>query len=81
LLTLLVERFEEQQYAMKPASPIDIVRELMEANGVSQSEIAGIIGSKGLTSEMLSGKREISKRQALKLSERFHLPASVFLGI
>jgi HTH-type transcriptional regulator/antitoxin HigA len=81
LLTLLVERFEEQHYVMKPATPIDIVRELMEANGVSQSEIAEILGSKGLASEMLSGKREISKSQALKLSERFHVPAAVFLGI
>ena len=79
LLTLLVERFEEQHYAMNPANPIEIVRELMEANGVSQSEIAELFGSKGLASEMLSGKREISKNQARKLSERFHVPASVFL--
>jgi len=81
LLTLLVERFEEQHYAMERATPIEIVRELMKANGVSQSEIAEILGSKGLASEMLSGKREISKSQALKLSERFHVPAAVFLGI
>ncbi len=81
LLTLLVERFEDQHYALKSASPIEVVRELMEANGVSQSELAKIIGSKGLASEMLSGKREISKSQALKLSERFHVPAAVFLGI
>jgi HTH-type transcriptional regulator/antitoxin HigA len=81
LLTLLVERFEEQRYAMKHATPIDIVRELMEANGVSQSEISELFGSKGLASEMLSGKREISKNQALKLSERFHVPPAVFLGV
>jgi HTH-type transcriptional regulator/antitoxin HigA len=81
LLTLLVERFEEQRYAVKPATPVEIVRELMEANGVTQSEIAEILGSKGLASEMLAGKREISKSQALKLGERFHVPAAVFLGL
>jgi HTH-type transcriptional regulator/antitoxin HigA len=53
----------------------------MEANGVTQSEIAEILGSKGLASEMLAGKREISKSQALKLGERFHVPAAVFLGL
>ena len=79
LLTLLVERFEEQRYAMKPATPVEIVREHMAANGVSQSEVAELLGSKGLASEMLSGKRAISKSQARKLSERFHVPAAVFL--
>lgn len=81
LLSLLVERYEEQRYVAKVATPLDIVRELMEANGVAQSEIAELIGSKGLASELLSGKREISKSQALKLSERFHVPAAVFLGV
>jgi HTH-type transcriptional regulator/antitoxin HigA len=80
LLTVLVERFEEQHYATERATPIDIVRELMAANGVSQSELATLLGSKGLASEMLSGKRAISKGQARKLSERFHVPAAVFLG-
>jgi len=81
LLTLLVERFEEQRYAMKAATPVQIVRELMEANGVSQAELAGLIGSKGLASELLSGKRPISKSQAVKLGERFHVPAWVFLDV
>jgi HTH-type transcriptional regulator/antitoxin HigA len=81
LLTLLVERFEEQRYAMKAASPVQVLRELMAANGVPQSEIAEIIGSKGLASELLSGKREISKSQAVKLGERFGVPAAVFLGL
>jgi HTH-type transcriptional regulator/antitoxin HigA len=81
LLTLLVERFEEQRYALRAASPLEIVRELMEANGVSQTELAELVGSKGLASEMLSGKRGITKSQALKLSERFHVPAAVFLGL
>jgi antitoxin component HigA of HigAB toxin-antitoxin module len=40
-----------------------------------------LVGSKGLASEMLSGKRGITKSQALKLSERFHVPAAVFLGL
>jgi HTH-type transcriptional regulator/antitoxin HigA len=81
LLSLLVERYEEQRYTGKAATPLEIVRELMAANGVTQSEIAELIGSKGVASEMLSGKREISKGQALKLSERFHVPAAVFLGV
>jgi HTH-type transcriptional regulator/antitoxin HigA len=81
LLSLLVERYEEQRYTGKAATPLEIVRELMAANGVTQSEIAELIGSKGVASEMLSGKREISKGQALKLSERFHVTAAVFLGV
>lgn len=38
-----------------------------------------IFGSQGTVSQVLNGKREISKAQARKLSERFRLPIDVFI--
>jgi len=81
LLTVLVERFEEEQYALQPALPHEIIKMLMEARGVTQADLGRLFSSKGLASEVLAGKRGVSKAQARKLSALFHVPAAVFLGM
>jgi HTH-type transcriptional regulator / antitoxin HigA len=81
LLTVLIERFEEERYALHPASPREIVRTLMQARGMTQTDLAQLFSSKGIASEVLAGKREISKAQARKLSAFFHVPAAVFLSV
>jgi HTH-type transcriptional regulator / antitoxin HigA len=80
LLTVLIEHFEEERYALQPAPPREILRSLMEARGMTQSELGKFFSSKGIASEVLAGKREISKMQARKLGVFFHVPASVFFG-
>jgi HTH-type transcriptional regulator / antitoxin HigA len=82
LLTLLIEAFEQEHYAFPPelqASPAGIVRYLMEANDLKQVDMAGVFGSAGITSEVLNGKRGLSKTHIRKLSERFHVSPAVFL--
>lgn len=81
LLTVLIERFEEERYALQPAPPREIIKALMEAHGTTQAELGRLFSSKGIASEVLAGKREISKAQACKLSAFFHVPAAVFLGV
>jgi HTH-type transcriptional regulator/antitoxin HigA len=51
----------------------------MEHRGIGQAEIARIIGSRPLTSEILNGKREISKAVAKRLSEALRAPVELFL--
>jgi HTH-type transcriptional regulator/antitoxin HigA len=51
----------------------------MEHRGVSQADIARIIGSRSIASEILSGKREISKTTAKKLAEHLRAPAGLFI--
>jgi HTH-type transcriptional regulator/antitoxin HigA len=51
----------------------------MAANGLRQSDLLPIFGSKGVASEVVNGKRGISKTQAKALAEFFHVPAEVFL--
>ena len=71
LLTTLIEEFESAHYQFNASTPAGILRELMEARGVKQSELWDLFGSKGTASEVLSGKRAISKTQAKKLAEFF----------
>ena len=79
LLTLLIEEYEEQHYALpRTASPVDMLRHLMDANGLRQVDLLDVFGAASVVSEMLSGKRELSKAHIVKLSERFHLSPALF---
>jgi HTH-type transcriptional regulator/antitoxin HigA len=79
LLAILVERYEEEHYPIRTPEPRVALRELMSANAVSQAEISRLLGSSGVTSEILSGKRELSKNQIRKLSQRFGVSPELFL--
>jgi HTH-type transcriptional regulator/antitoxin HigA len=79
LLAILVQDYDERHYPLEKGDPVTILKELMDANGLSQSDLAHLFGSKSIVSEVLSGKRDISKSQAKKLGEFFDLAADVFL--
>src|SRR5258708_37047088 len=44
LLTLLIEDFEERRYSLPPAGPIDMIRHLMESNGLRQVDLLDVFG-------------------------------------
>jgi HTH-type transcriptional regulator/antitoxin HigA len=79
LLTLLIEDFEERRHAMKPAPPLEMLKVLMEDRGLRHKDIWPVFGNKGLASEVLNGKRAISKAQAKKLAEYFQVPVELFI--
>jgi HTH-type transcriptional regulator / antitoxin HigA len=78
LLTLLIENFEEQNYAMKPASPVAILKHLMESNGLKQKDLVDVFGTEGIVSEVINGKREFSKEHIRRLAKRFHVSPELF---
>jgi HTH-type transcriptional regulator/antitoxin HigA len=78
LLTLLIEDFENRHYQLQTATPGEIVRELMDANSLKQADLIDVFGTKSVISEVLSGKRDLSKAHIQKLSERFHVSPEVF---
>jgi len=79
LLVRLIEDFEREYYAPEEAEPLEILHHLMEARGVKQSQLWDLFGSKGVASEVLNGKRGISKTQARALANYFHVPADLFV--
>lgn len=79
LLTLLITNFEDRRYQLNAsAAPRDVVRHLMEANNLKQSDLTDIFGTRSVISEVLSGNRELSKTHIQRLSERFHISPEVF---
>jgi len=79
LLVTLLDQYEEQRYPIAPASPHDVLHHLMEARGLTHKDVWPLFGSKGVASEVLNGKRAISKVQAKKLAEFFHVSPAVFI--
>ena len=79
LLARLIEDFEERFYRPSEATPLEVLHHLMEAKGVKQSQLCDVFGSKGIASEVLNGKRGISKTHARALANYFHVPAELFI--
>ena len=59
--------------------PLEVLRELMEQNGMSTTDLGYVVGSRGLASEILHGKRDLSKVVMAKLARRFNVDPGLFL--
>ena len=77
-LGALIGEYEDAHSPGQDVSPLAMLRFLMEQNHLTQSGLPEI-GTQGVVSEILSGKRELNVRQIKALSERFHVPRSVFV--
>ena len=78
LLTLLVEDFEEKHYAVPRSGPLATVRFLMDQHSLKQKDLTDIFGTPSITSEVLSGKRELNKEHIRRLSKRFKVSPELF---
>ena len=79
LMTLLVRQFEESRYPLGHPEPVEALRVLMEQRDVRQRDLIPVFGSSSVVSDVLSGKRSISKAHARKLGEFFHVPVGLFV--
>jgi HTH-type transcriptional regulator / antitoxin HigA len=79
LLIDLVHDYEEKHDPFPPSPPHRMVAFLLEQRGLKPSDLWPVLGSKGRVSEILSGKRAISKAQAKTLAAFFHVNVSLFL--
>jgi len=74
----LIETYESQYIGEIEGNPIDALNALMEEHGLKQSDLPEI-GSQGVVSEILSGKRQLNVRQIKMLGNRFHVSPAVFI--
>jgi len=74
----LVALYEEEHYSIPYVTGADVLRFLMDEHGLAQSDLPEI-GSQGVVSEILNGKRELNVRQIRELSKRFKVSPTVFL--
>ena len=79
LLAVLIETYEDEHYPIPELSPIEVLKFLMEERELKQSDLLPIFGSSGITSEVVNGKRSISKEQAKKLAKYFKVSVELFI--
>ena len=79
LLSNLIETYEDIHYPMPERTATDRLKFLMEDRGLKQSDLLPVFGSSGITSEVVNGKRSISKAQARKLAEYFKVSVEMFI--
>jgi HTH-type transcriptional regulator/antitoxin HigA len=79
LLTLLVERYEQEHYPIPAADPVSVVRLLIEKQNLIQRDLIPQFGSESAVSMFMTGQRNLTLEQVRKLSTRFKIPADVFI--
>jgi len=80
LLTLLIERYEREHFRIPAADAQTVVRFLLEQQHLTQRDLIPQFGTESAVSMFLAGKRKLTLKQVKRLSERFRLPADVFLA-
>ncbi len=74
----LIETYEYQNIPETQGNPIETLKTLMAEHGLKQTDLPDI-GSQGVVSEILSGKRQLNMRQIKLLSNRFKVSPVVFM--
>jgi HTH-type transcriptional regulator/antitoxin HigA len=80
-LSDLVASYEDEHHAIGPASDADMLRHLMEAKGVTQTQVSQEAGiAKSTISEVLAGRRPFSRQMIRRLAGYFHVDVSILVA-
>ncbi len=77
-LGVFVEKYEAEHVRIPEAKPAAVLKFLMQEHGLRQADLPEI-GSQGVVSEVLAGKRELNSRQIKQLAKRFGVSPAVFV--
>ena len=77
-LGTLIHAYEEEHYPIPESTGADVLRFLMDEHGLTQSDLPEV-GSQGVVSEVLNGKRELNIRQIRSLAGKFKVSPAVFV--
>jgi HTH-type transcriptional regulator / antitoxin HigA len=78
-LTLLIEKYEESLTSFPEASGIEVLKFMMDQNGLKQKDLAGILGGKSTVSELLNGKRPFNLNHIRILAKKFNVRPATFV--
>ncbi|TGL32802.1 helix-turn-helix domain-containing protein [Leptospira koniambonensis] len=74
----LIEEYEKDNFESIDSDPVEVLKYLMDENGLTQKDMSEL-GSQGVVSEILSGKRELNIRQIKALGKKFKVSPAVFI--
>ena len=71
--------YESKKMEIEKTDPVEILRFLLEENGLTGSDLGNMLGNRALGSKILSKKRNLSKANIKRLAERFSVSPALFL--
>jgi len=80
LLTILVMAYESEHVPDVPLDPIEYLKASMDNRGLTQTDLARLLGSSSRAAEVLGGKRDLSKAMIRVLAEQWGLDANTLIG-
>ena len=79
LLAKLVEDYEKERFHFRKPDPVEAILFRMQAQGLRQKDIAGIVGGKNRASEVLSRKRPLTLAMIRALHEKLGIPSELLI--
>lgn len=74
LLSILIEKYEDQHYPIGAPDPIEAIKFRMEQLNMDNNDLAKIIGYKSRVSEVFSKKRKLSLTMIRNLHNKMNIP-------
>ncbi len=74
LLMLLVEKYEDEEFAIPASDPVEAIKFLMEQNDLSRKDLEPYIGPSGRVSEILNRKRNLTLPMIRRLHDDLNIP-------
>lgn len=75
VLAALLKVYEDAHHPIAAPDPVEMIKQWMEMRGLSQGDLAALIGSKSRASEILHRKRALTMDMVFKLSREWRIPA------
>lgn len=79
VLSALVGAYEDAHWSIDVPDAVSAIRHWMDVHGLTQSDLAQLLGARSRASEVLNRKRPLTMAMALALHERWNMPAELLL--
>ncbi len=76
-----VERYEKEQFPIESATPEEVLRFFIEEHDLTQYDLARELGGQPVVSDILRGRRRLSREQIERLSKRFGVTPATFYPV
>jgi HTH-type transcriptional regulator/antitoxin HigA len=78
-MAILIQAYDDRHHPLPPVAPNEMLAYLVETRGRTAKDLLPVLGTRGRVSEVLRGKRSISKEQAKKLASLFKVAVDLFI--
>ena len=79
VLSLLIQDYENKHYVIQASSPIEAIKYRMEQQGLTNKDLAEILGNKSRVSAIFHSTRKLNLNMIRKLNEQLHIPLETLI--